>query len=723
MTKCLGFTAAVLMLGVTALAADKQTSVEQQVAMAAAVEPSLVIVEYTLRYDKGEAPHADTGDGGEAPADLIKQERPLERAGVLVDDTHVLTADAQIHPRFIKSITVHHFSPGGKADAPVNAAIAAYPKQQDALLLKLDQPLAGATAAHFDAKKSGPYSVVSLTQKDGRWAEQVGSFGGDLTIAGARREWDAPAGVVVDKDGAAVGISTGDHMPADDSWKGDPLAWPAVSTEEMTAALATLDAAASKNIVHVTLNFRSPNNLEQQQPQYGQDKEADAPVQKVLGVLMDDQSLLVLAETKPKVTARLERIKVFTDPPQEAKFKATLKDYGAFVATLDKPIDGVLPLSKESIETLRGVVLPAATVVLQGENRVAYVQPRRISTFNVGWRRNLYPTINGDEKSIFLFDPAGALLALPISQRQKASITTEQWNAQDVPLTAVSQIAPLLADLGPNSDPNNVPLNEAQENKLAWIGVELQAMTQELARANGVSDQTNDGDTGALITYVYPDSPAAKAGVEAGWVLLRIDADGQPKPIDVKIENDPFADRPFPWDRLGDAPESVFDRIPTPWSKVENTLVRNITDLGFGKTYTAELFHDGKIDRKTFTVVEGPTHYQSAAKFKNEALGLTVKDMTYEVRRYLQKKLDDPGVVISKIEMGSKASVSGLKPYELITHVNDQPVMNVADFQRLTARQTELRLSVKRMTAGRIVKVTLTDASTPATQPAASAAP
>jgi len=64
-------------------------------------------------------------------------------------------------------------------------------------------------------------------------------------------------------------------------------------------------------------------------------------------------------------------------------------------------------------------------------------------------------------------------------------------------------------------------------------------------------------------------------------------------------------------------------------------------------------------------------------------------------------------VIISKIEMGSKASKAGIKQYEVITHVNDQPVKNVKEFENATKDQTELNLSIKRMTAGRIVKVTV----------------
>jgi len=125
--------------------------------------------------------------------------------------------------------------------------------------------------------------------------------------------------------------------------------------------------------------------------------------------------------------------------------------------------------------------------------------------------------------------------------------------------------------------------------------------------------------------------------------------------------------------------------------------------------------------RKPFTVVEGPAHYNSARRHKDEATGLTVRNMTYEVRRYFQKTPEDPGVLISMVEPGSKASVAGIKPFEIITAVNDQPVHDVREFQKLITGGGELRLAVKRMTQGRVVKIRL--AETADTQPAASAAP
>jgi serine protease Do len=86
-------------------------------------------------------------------------------------------------------------------------------------------------------------------------------------------------------------------------------------------------------------------------------------------------------------------------------------------------------------------------------------------------------------------------------------------------------------------------------------------------------------------------------------------------------------------------------------------------------------------------------------------LGLTVRNVTFDVRRYFKMKADDPGVVISKIEQGSKASVAGLKPYEIITQINDQPVRTVAEFQKLTEKGDAFRISVKNMISNRVVEI------------------
>ena len=693
----------------------KPDPLEKQQAAIKAVQPALVIVEYTLQYDKGQAPGGSAGRyRNSAYADIIKEERPLEQSGVLVDDTHVATQDLLIHPRFIKSIAVRKVG-GSRVDAKISAVA----KVQNGIILELSAALKDAKPIKCDPALAGPYSAVTYFESNGDWVATTSPFGLELAVGTDRKDYRLHQGVVVDKAGAPVAVVFDDELPADDSWKGSPLQWPAYSADQLKTMLDTLDKQAGQTLVRVTLNFRSPKNNAASGYRRGDD-ESNAAVMNVLGVVMNPNTVLVLAELKPTVTSRLESIRVFTDPPVDAKFKATLTDFGAFVATPEKPLTALVA-STQKLPDLLGVAIPGVEVLMQGEHRVAYVQHRRMTGLSVGWQKNLFIEISDASKGLFLFDADNKLVALPISHREKVAVEERYGSSDRSMITPIALINTALSDLAKSSDPSNVPLSEEQENRLAWIGVELQPLNQELARANNVSDLTNDGEMGALVTYVYPDSPAAKAGVEPGWVFLRIDAEGQPKPIDLHIESDSFRDRPFPWDRLGEAPESVFDRIPTPWAPAENALIRTLTDLGFGKKFTGEFFSDGKNIKKDFVVTQSPSHFLSAPKFKNVALGLTVRDLTYEVRRYLQKKTDEPGVVISKIEMGSKASVSGLKPYELITAVNDQPVNSVKDFEALTKDQEELRLTIKRMTKGRIVKIKLTAAAATETQPAATA--
>jgi len=45
----------------------------------------------------------------------------------------------------------------------------------------------------------------------------------------------------------------------------------------------------------------------------------------------------------------------------------------------------------------------------------------------------------------------------------------------------------------------------------AWLGVGLQTVTPEVARAASLITQS-----GSLVTIVYPDTPAAKAGIKGG---------------------------------------------------------------------------------------------------------------------------------------------------------------------------------------------------------------
>ncbi len=698
----------------------------ENLAIAEAVAPSLVRVEYTLQHDKGESPKGSGwskrcpncgryhGVSAETP---ITEERPLESRGFLLSPTRVISPDMMMHPRFIKDIAVRF------GEQVVKAKPATFAKGHNALFLDLAEPLKEAKPLAFDTKAKPPYMAVTYSCANGAWTTNVKALGMAVSATEWGRKFRAAPSycVIVDKKGVPVGMCMKDELPIDDSWKGSPLKWQVYTAKEVESLLADTETRSGGGLPRVALSFRSPKK----RPgfdRYSISEEDQKTERNVLGVLMDKETILVLASLKPKVTARLQRILVHPPEgkPVAAKFQHSLKDYGCFVAKLEKPLDGAAKLSMRKITDYRNMMLPAAEIKLQGEKRVAYHVRSRIASYDIGWRRKTFPTVAGRDDGLYLFDPSGDLVALPVMRRPKAAIGRD-WDSGRTTLTPASHLKEVFADLAKNADPSNVPLTEAEENRLAWLGVVMQRLDKELARINNVSDQTRDGQTGGLISYVYPGSPADKAGIKVGHILLRLHVKDRPQPIEVELGRYGLGDRPFPWDRLDEMPEQYYDRIPQPWPSAENAFTRALTDLGFGKNYQAEFFADGKAFRKEFTVVASPTHYNSAKRHKDKKLGLTVADLTYEVRRYFQKKPGEPGLILAKIEPGSKASVSGLKPYEIITHVNDKPVRNVADFKKLIAGQSELRLAVKRMTRGRVVKIKMAGRKVPTTRAATGA--
>lgn len=694
-------------------ASDSGFSATEQSAVIEKLNPSFVHVEYILKYDKGVAPK---GHGwaekcpncgrlhvGTSPDDLVTQERPLEAAGFLVAPSQLITTDPMIHSRFIRNIQVR------MGDSVTDAKITGYFQEHNALLLETNEPVAGATPLTFDSNAKPPYLAIGHAKADGAWQTTASQISTSVSQTEDGRFFIpvSLSGVIVDRSAAPVALAVNNKLPADNIWKGSPLAWPIISANEMANHLKSLEQWCDRGILRVRLSFRSPRKDESNGMywRHSGDDEDDAAQRNVPGILIDADRLIVLANLKPRITARLEKIDVFPSrgEPISGTFAGSLADYGCLIATLDRPSPNPLRVPRADIRDTRDQLLLGADVSFQGENRLAYFGHRRIPSFATKWKGRIYPELSGDDANLFLFDRRGALLTLPMTIRQKVA-EEQSWRSPDVEATPTDYLLDCLANKESGLDSNNVPLTEERESRLAWLGVELQGLNRELARANGVSDLTEDGQSGALVSYVYPDSPAMAAGIEQGHILLRIHDEDQPKPIEISESFDSSFSM-FPWERMDEIPEEYFDQLPSPWPSVENTHNRALTDLGFGKRVRIEYFDGNERKYADAEVTEGPPHYESAARFKSESLGMSVRDLTYEVRRYFQIQPDEPGVIVSRLEPGSKASVAGIRPYEIVMRIDNMPVTNVQEFEEMTARSDELRFTIKRMSRSRIVRI------------------
>ena len=683
----------------------------------AAVSPGLMQVEFTLQFDRGDAPHGildqdprSTGPRANSLADLVADERPLETTGFLVGPTTVVAMDPCVHPRFIKTIVVRQ---GAHRST---ARITAYGVDQWAFVLTLDQPIAGTKPIEFPAKGTeAPAALVSYYRQDGQMVRVALPWGGQYleTESGKALRVLEHQGVALSAQGRPLGLVMNHRLDADNRWRGNPMAWKMIDATAFASQLKELESLTAQALVRVRLSFRSPKVTPGQNPMRARtrgDEESDesATERNELGVLLPGGRVAVLAALKSGLTARLERASIQREgkPPVTAKFIASLRDFGVLVMEPEQPLGDALRIDATHPADRMGQLMLRAEVDLRGETRSSYFHESRIAGVRVGARMEAYPELPDPEvKDTFLFTMDRALHALPVTRRELLGGVRDPFAGRRQ-LTTARQLADAVRRLPETADPANVPVSEADENRLAWLGVELQPLTRELARANQVSDQTRDGQTGGLITYIHPDSPAAKAGIKAGMVMLRLRAASQPVPIEIQLEEDFARAQGFPWERLDEIRDQFFERIFTPWPPVETPLTRALTDLGFGTRFTADFVEEGKLLTQEFEVVPGPTHYESAARFKSESLGITVRNLTYDVLRYIQRKADEPGVVVSRIEPGGRASVAGVKPYELITHIQDQPVSTVADFERLVAAEKgDLKLTLKRMAKGRIATI------------------
>lgn len=170
----------------------------------------------------------------------------------------------------------------------------------------------------------------------------------------------------------------------------------------------------------------------------------------------------------------------------------------------------------------------------------------------------------------------------------------------------------------------------------AWLGVYIQEVTQEIAEKFGLEQ-----NQGALVADIAPNSPAERAGLSRGDIILRIDG----KEIQGVAE-----------------------------------LQKTVRSYHPGDRVTVEVWRDKKTI--TFEVTLGELQEETIETPAALAvtLGIEVRDITPDlVNQYALKRTS--GVVIVGIDAGGPADQTGLRPGDVILEINRRKIRSLDDWE------------------------------------------
>ncbi len=188
-------------------------------------------------------------------------------------------------------------------------------------------------------------------------------------------------------------------------------------------------------------------------------------------------------------------------------------------------------------------------------------------------------------------------------------------------------------------------LRKFGKTRRGWLGVKIQSLDQELSESMGLTEAK-----GALVASVNPGSPAAKAGLKPGDIILKFDG------RDV----------------------NEMRKLP-----------RIVAETSINKAVPVEIWRDGK--RQTVSVSVGEMEDEPVEQAKAPekpqpnaggqvipGSGMSVAQLNPALRERFGIDEETKGVVVTDVKDGPAAE-KGLKPGDVIIEAGNKPVRSPAD--------------------------------------------
>lgn len=217
-------------------------------------------------------------------------------------------------------------------------------------------------------------------------------------------------------------------------------------------------------------------------------------------------------------------------------------------------------------------------------------------------------------------------------------------------------------------------LRRGEKPQRGYLGVGLQSVDEDIAPAVGLPK-----DQGEIVRTVEPGTPAAKAGIQQGDIIVSVN--GQPvnpdQSVSYLIANTPVGSKiPLEVVRSG-------RRLTVPVTVVERPSEEQLAKE-LGQSNDSDTTNDSDADT-------GGT----------QSLGLSLQPLTPQISRALNLSADVHGVVIGSVDSSSDAATKGLQRGDVIVSVNQQAVTTPAQVASIVeaarkAGRTSVLLLVKR---------------------------
>lgn len=213
-------------------------------------------------------------------------------------------------------------------------------------------------------------------------------------------------------------------------------------------------------------------------------------------------------------------------------------------------------------------------------------------------------------------------------------------------------------------------LKETGKVTRGWLGVMIQHVTPDLAENFGL-----ERPIGALVGQVIPESPAEKAGIKAGDVIIEYNGKeiSQMSMLPALVANTDVGD------------------------KAELVIIRD----GKKQNITVEI---GKLDEEEAIIADAGTG-------TSKKLGLTVQELTPKLAESLGIK-ETQGLIVTDINPDSAAAEAGILRGDIILEINREKVENVGQYKRALREaqgKNNILLLIKRDDQTRFVVIDMTE--------------